>query len=63
VSRIDDRGWKGSQGHHQASRRARRVGAASLGMLGAAALAVPALANTVNDPPAPPHSIISFPRR
>ncbi|MEA2129262.1 MAG: hypothetical protein QOJ85_2153 [Solirubrobacteraceae bacterium] len=63
MSRIDDRGWKGSQGHRQASRRARRVGAASLGMLGAAALAVPALANAVNDPPAPPHSIISFPQR
>ncbi|HEV7882770.1 MAG TPA: chitobiase/beta-hexosaminidase C-terminal domain-containing protein [Solirubrobacteraceae bacterium] len=61
MSRIDDRGWKGCQG--QAQRRTRRVCAASLGILGAAALAVPAIANTVNDPPAAPHSIISFPQR
>lgn len=32
-------------------------------MLGIAALAVPAIASAVNDPPAPPHSIIAFPQR
>jgi hypothetical protein len=35
----------------------------SVGVLGLVALAVPAIASAVNEPPVPPHSIISFPQR
>lgn len=50
-------------GRRPSRRHARRIQAASLGLLGVAALAVPAIASAVNDPPALPHSIISFPQR
>jgi hypothetical protein len=69
VSRIDDpvrRGSTGPQRRLQAPRstqRARRAHAVSVGVLGLVALAVPAIASAVNEPPVPPHSIISFPQR